>query len=285
MNGNTKRSSAKRRKKKSTALTVTVGTLKAIGTLLLSLFLIVIITGSIFVTVLTIYVLNFAENDDVITIDKVSATSNISKFLCANPDYDPQDPDSEEFLLYYAVTNYSRKAQWVDLSEIPTYVQDAYIAAEDERFMEHDGVDFKRTFSSIVYTLLGNTQGGSTITMQTIKNLTGEDSRSGTKGIERKIKEIFRAINVEKKYTKEDILQCYLNIIGLGDGWQDIVGVQAAANYYFGKDITQLDLAEAASLAAITNNPSYYNPYNNFGKTALDPRKDARDRRYHRLGV
>ncbi|MBR6102946.1 MAG: penicillin-binding protein [Ruminococcus sp.] len=259
-----KASSKKRsRKKKNTALTVAVRTLKVFGTLALSLFLIIIITGSIFVTVLTIYVLNFAETDDVITIDKVTATSNISRFLYENPDYDPEDPDSSQFLLYYGLTNNARRSVWVDLSEIPTYVQDAYMAAEDERFMEHDGVDFKRTFASIVYTLLGRTQGGSTITMQTIKNLTHEDSRSGIEGVERKIKEIFRAINVEKKYTKDDILQCYLNIIGLGDGWQDIVGVQAAANYYFGKDITQIDIAEAASLAAITKYPVDLNPRTN----------------------
>ena len=252
----------RRKKKKNVALGVAVRTLKIFGTLLLSLFLIIVITGSIFVTVLTIYVLNFAETDDVITIDKVTATSNVSKFMCENPDYDPDDPESEEFILYYGVTNHSRRAQWINLSEIPTYVQDAFIAAEDERYMEHDGVDFKRTFAAIVYTLLGRKQGGSTITMQTIKNITHEDAAVGFEGIERKIKEIFRAINVEKKYTKEDILQCYLNIIGLGDGWQDIVGVQAAANYYFGKDITQIDIAEAASLAAITKSPVDLNPLN-----------------------
>lgn len=264
MENTTKKASVKRKKKRNTAAAVAIKSIKVLFTFLLSLFLIIVITGCIFVTVLTIYVLNFADTDDTIALDRaVSATSNVSKFLCDNPDYDPEDPQSDAYILYYAVTNHARRVQWVDLSEVPTYTQDAYIAAEDERFMEHDGVDFKRTFGAIVYTLLGRKQGGSTITMQTIKNITGEDERTGVKGIERKIKEIFRAINVEKKYTKDDILQSYLNIIGLGDGWQDIVGVQAAANYYFGKDITQLDIAESASLAAITNNPVYYNPINN----------------------
>lgn len=77
-------------------------------------------------------------------------------------------------------------------------------------------------------------------------------------GVERKIREIFRAINVEKTYTKEEILQCYLNIIPLGDGQQDIIGVQAAANYYFGKDVSELSLAEAASLAGMTTAPTTY---------------------------
>lgn len=239
-------------------------TLRVLGTLFLSLFLVIVITGSIFVTVLTIYILNFADVDDTVTLDKGTLSSNISKLMYPNPDYDPDDPDSDEFNVLYAVANRSRHVQWVDLGDVPSYVQDAFIAAEDERFLQHDGVDFKRTFSAIVHTLLGSTQGGSTITMQAIKNITGDDQRSGFEGVERKIKEIFRALNTEKKYTKEDILQCYLNIIGMGDGNYDIIGVQAAANYYFGKDVTQLDLAEAAALAAIPKSPVYYNPYNNF---------------------
>lgn len=265
---NTVRKAKHRRRQKSTgrkALHVAVRSLKVFGTLLLSLFLIIIITGSIFVTVLTIYVLNFADTEDVITLDSRSiARSNITKFLCDNPDYAPDDPNSDPYVMQYALQSQQRRAQWIDLREVPTYVQDAFISAEDERFMEHDGVDFKRTFGAIIYTLLGRRQGGSTITMQTIKNITGDDAVTGTQGIERKIKEIFRAINVEKKYTKEDILECYLNIIGLGDGKQDIVGIQAAANYYFNKDVTQLDLAEAASLAAITKSPVDLNPLTNF---------------------
>ncbi|MBQ7186257.1 MAG: transglycosylase domain-containing protein [Ruminococcus sp.] len=253
----------RKRKKRSVGATVAIRSAKVIGTFLLSLFLIIVITGSIFVTVLTIYVLNFSNVDETITLDKGGVvSSNITKFMYANPDYDPDDPDSEEYLLYYALKNPGRKSQWIDLTEIPQHVQDAYIAAEDERFMEHDGVDFLRTFSAIANTLLGRTQGGSTITMQTIKNITGENQQQGIEGMERKIKEIFRAINTEKIYTKEDILQCYLNIIGLGDGYQDIVGVQAAANYYFGKDITEIDIAEAACLAAITKSPVTLNPLN-----------------------
>ena len=253
----------RKRKKRSVGAAVAIRSAKVIGTFLLSLFLIIVITGSIFVTVLTIYVLNFSNVDETITLDKGGVvSSNITKFMYANPDYDPDDPDSEEYLLYYALKNPGRKSQWIDLTEIPQHVQDAYIAAEDERFMEHDGVDFLRTFSAIANTLLGRTQGGSTITMQTIKNITGENQQQGIEGMERKIKEIFRAINTEKIYTKEDILQCYLNIIGLGDGYQDIVGVQAAANYYFGKDITEIDIAEAACLAAITKSPVTLNPLN-----------------------
>ncbi len=98
----------------------------------------------------------------------------------------------------------------------------------------------KRTFASFVNVFIpiygGRQIGGSTITQQTIKNITGDDSRDSIHGIERKIREIFRSINVEKTYTKEDILQSYLNLVPLTTQEYDIIGVQAAANFYFGKD-------------------------------------------------
>ena len=267
MDSNTARRKKKRKKKNSSSAAagriaggVAVRSAKIIGTLLLSLFLIIVITGSIFVTVLTIYVLNFADVDDTITLDKGVVSSNITRFMYTNPDYDPEDPDSDPYLMYYALKNPTRKAMWIDLEEIPVNVQNAFICAEDERYRDHDGVDFKRTFAAIARTLLGTREGGSTITMQTIKNITGEDAATGTEGVERKIREIFRAINIEKVYTKDEILQCYLNIIGFTDGRIDVVGVQSAANYYFGKDVTQLTLAEAAALAATVKSPIELNP-------------------------
>ncbi len=243
--------------------------LKVFGTVVLSMFLILIITVSIFATALTIYILNFADTTTTISLDNGVVSSNITRILYENPDYDENDENSNQYELYYALKNPSKKISWVDIENIPQHVCDAYMYTEDERFKDHDGVDFKRTFGSIIYTLLGNTQGGSTITQQTIKNVTGDDARSSTAGVERKIREIFRAINVEKTYTKEEILQCYLNIIPLGDGQQDIIGVQAAANYYFSKDVSQLTLAEAASLAGMTTAPTYYNPNTNAEKNRV----------------
>ncbi|MGN0601537.1 MAG: transglycosylase domain-containing protein [Oscillospiraceae bacterium] len=257
---NSKKRKAKKRKKETNP--VKRG-LKIFGTVMLSLILIVIITGSIFATALTIYILNFADTTTTISLDNGVVSSNISRFLYENPDYDENDEDSNQYELYYALKNPNKRAVWVDLEDIPDYVADAYVCTEDERFRDHDGVDFKRTLSSIAYTLLGNQQGGSTITQQTIKNVTGDKVATGAQGVERKIREIFRAINVEKTYTKEEILQCYLNIIPLGDGKQDIIGVQAAANYYFGKDVSELTLAEAASLAGMTKAPTTYNPNTN----------------------
>lgn len=251
------------KKKKRKSVHPAVKALKIFGTLCLSVVLIVIITGSIFATALTIYILNFADTSTTVNLDKGVVSSNISRFLYENPDYDENDPDSQEYELYYALKNEQKKVVWVDLEDVPRYVQDAYVYTEDERFYAHDGVDFKRTFSAIVKTLIGSQEGGSTITQQTIKNVTGDNSASGAAGVERKIREIFRAFNVEKVYTKGDILQAYLNIVGLTDGVHDIVGIQAAANYYFSKDVSELTLAEAACLAGMTKSPVEYNPLTN----------------------
>lgn len=240
--------------------------LKIFGTVVLSMFLITIIAGSIFATALTIYILNFADTSTTISLDNGVVSSNVSRILYENPDYDENDEDSKQYELYYALKNPNKRVVWVDIENIPQNVIDAYVNTEDERFTDHDGVDFKRTFGSIIYTLLGNKQGGSTITQQTIKNITGDDARTGFDSVERKIREIFRAINVEKTYTKDEILQAYLNIVPLGDGQQDIIGVQAAANYYFSKDVSDLTLAEAASLAGMTTAPADYNPHTNLEK-------------------
>ena len=137
----------KRKKKRSTNPAVRV--LKILGTALLSIFLILIITCSIFATVLTIYVLNFADTTTTISLDKTE-TSNISRFLSVNPDYDEDDEDSQEYDLYYALKNSNKHVVWADLEDIPQYVQDAFVYTEDERFYSHDGVDFKRTFASFV---------------------------------------------------------------------------------------------------------------------------------------
>ena len=147
---------------------------------------------------------------------------------------------------------------WVDIKKVPQNLIDAFIAIEDQRFYEHDGVDWKRTASAFLNSLpfvkiYNSKQGGSTITQQLIKNITDDRDRSMT----RKAREIVRALIVEQKLTKEKILEAYLNTISLGNG---ICGVQVAANYYFNKDVSELSLAECASIAAITKNPSKYNP-------------------------
>ncbi len=146
---------------------------------------------------------------------------------------------------------------WVDYKDIPQYMKDSMVAIEDKRFWEHKGVDWWRTIGAAGNLLSSgsNSYGGSTITQQLIKNLTGDNDVS----ISRKLKEIFRAENLEKKYTKEEILESYLNVVNFGSGCK---GVQAAANLYFGKDIKDCTLAECAAIAGITQNPYAYSPMN-----------------------
>ncbi len=148
---------------------------------------------------------------------------------------------------------------WVDIEQMPKMLQNAFIAIEDERFFTHRGVDWKRTFSAVANEFLEYSEtefGGSSITQQLIKNIT-EDKK---KDYMRKVREILRALYIETKLSKTDILEAYLNTIALGNG---ICGVQVAANYYFNKDVNELSLLECAAIAGITKNPSRYNPIRN----------------------
>ncbi|MCX7842061.1 MAG: PBP1A family penicillin-binding protein [Clostridia bacterium] len=141
---------------------------------------------------------------------------------------------------------------WVDDKDIPKYLKDAFVAIEDERFYDHPGIDLKRIASSIIS--LGKSGGASTITQQVVRNLTGETQRT----LQRKIQEQWRAIQLEKKLDKWQILELYMNLIYMGG--QNIHGVQSAARAYFNKDVWDLSLAECASLAGITNWPAKYTP-------------------------
>lgn len=158
--------------------------------------------------------------------------------------------------------------EYVTIDQIPEYMQNAVIAIEDERFYEHDGVDIKGFFRAAYSTLTHKQlQGGSTITQQLIKNNITKVTRNTPKT---KIKEQYLALRYEKLLTeqykgskeeaKKYILELYLNTIGLGHGYN---GVKVAAEGYFGKEPKDLTLAECASLAGITNNPSLYSPRTN----------------------
>lgn len=146
----------------------------------------------------------------------------------------------------------------VSYDQIPKDMINAFISIEDKRFLDHNGVDWKRTLSAGVNYFLkfNDSFGGSTITQQLIKNVTKNDDYS----FQRKIQEIYWALDLEKKMDKKEILQMYLNIINLSQG---CFGVGAAAEYYFSKDISELTLIESAAIAAITNSPTYYDPIKN----------------------
>ena len=142
----------------------------------------------------------------------------------------------------------------VDYSQIPDHVVKALISIEDQRFYEHNGVDWKSTARSVFDTLMGNNaRGASTITQQLIKNLTGEKQVT----IRRKILEIFRALRFHEKYSEKEILEMYFNLVYFGHGAH---GIEAAAETYFGKEVGDLTVAEGAAIVGITQNPWQYDP-------------------------
>ncbi len=144
---------------------------------------------------------------------------------------------------------------WVDYQEIPQNLVNAAVAIEDKRFWTHPGVDWLRTGRAVLDMFTGgDISGGSTITQQLIKNLTDYNETT----VKRKIIEIVRALRFTQNNSKEDTIKWYLNVIPLGSGCE---GVGAAAYAYFGKPVSELSLAECASLISITNNPSKYGPY------------------------
>ena len=146
-----------------------------------------------------------------------------------------------------------------DYKGIPQMLANAFVAIEDKRFFDHDGVDWKRTMGAFInefVPIYSSRQGGSTITQQLVKNLTDDRSQKAS----RKVREIMRARYLEGKYSKDIILECYLNTIPLGHG---TYGVEVAANYYFGKTVKDLSIVECAAIAAITKSPTYYSPDDN----------------------
>jgi penicillin-binding protein 1A len=144
---------------------------------------------------------------------------------------------------------------WVPLVEIPELVQKAFVAAEDKRFFQHRGIDERGMIRAFVGNLAqpGRPQGGSTITQQVVKNLLVGDDVT----YERKIREIIVASQLERTFSKQEILTLYLNSIYLGRGsW----GVEMAAHSYFGKSVKELTLPESALLTGLTKGPNYFNP-------------------------
>ena len=176
---------------------------------------------------------------------------------------DPANPG--QYVEYHRLRNDTENRVWVDLDKIPQDVIDAFIAIEDKDFYNHKGINIKRTIAAAIneYTpikLFSSRQGASTITQQLVKNLTEDMDVEGMGGLFRKLREIFRAWTLEKNYSKDMILEAYLNTLRLSG---QLGGVQAGANVYFDKDISDVTLAQAASIAAITNAPTYYSPIAN----------------------
>ena len=180
--------------------------------------------------------------------------------------------------ILYADGNLLAKAQTAnkkeplnDISKISINLQHALVAAEDERFYEHNGVDFKGLTRSIVNTVMGNQQGGSTIPMQVSKLLITSQEQS----ISRKIKDIYYALEMSKSVSKDDILLTYLNNFYAGRG---LYGAQAAAQGYFSVDAAGLSIGQSALLMAATNNPSKYSPYTTEKLNGTENKEDVENK-------
>lgn len=178
---------------------------------------------------------------------------NLAKEMLKNENSIVVDIDKNEI----AKLGCERKNETISFANIPQDLKNAYVAIEDERFYSHGGIDVKRTGGAIVsyITHFGKSSyGGSTITQQLVKNLTGDSTDS----ITRKVKEWWKAWQIETCLSKDEILEAYLNIIYVGP---NMYGIETAANYYFNKSASNLQLEECAFLAGMNHSPNSYNPF------------------------
>ncbi|MDO5123535.1 MAG: transglycosylase domain-containing protein [Eubacteriales bacterium] len=211
----------------------------------LTVLLVLSIAGMLVCFNILFYIVGLAAEPTGIDLDARSLSLSSSVYVM-----DPETDEFEEYQILYGTEN----RFWVDYNEMPQAMLDAIVSIEDKRFYKHNGVDWIRTGSAVLNLAGGDdSYGGSTLTQQLIKNLTEDDEVS----VSRKIREIVRALKIEQEYTKDEILEAYLNVVNFGGSCQ---GVEAAAQRYFGKSISECSIAECASIAGITQNPSAWDP-------------------------
>ena len=216
----------------------------------LTLLLMFTICGIIVGTTFAVYVKNYLIDDDFDIVGLENSLDSTTKI------YVPSGDGSFTELADERIYGNENRV-WVSYNKMPKNLVNAFVSIEDERFWEHNGVDWKRTFGAVSQFASGNqSYGGSTITQQLIKNVTEEDDTT----IQRKVTEIFRALSLSEKRSKEEVLEMYLNRIHLS---RSNYGVQAAANYYFGCDVSELTLTQCACLASIPKSPTKYDPVRN----------------------
>ena len=215
---------------------------RVIGTILL----VFVLTAAIFAGIFSAYINSSMRGRVEVYLDEFETKVSTELYY--------QEPSSGEWTMYHTLFLDSENRIWADLEQIPKDLQKAVVAIEDKRFYTHKGVDWHGTARAIFSTIFGGSvQGGSTITQQLVKNVTGDNQNT----VKRKVMEIYRAQEMEKRYEKDEILEAYLNEVYFG---YSCYGVVTASLKYFNKDVSELSLAECASLVAITNNPSLYDP-------------------------
>ncbi len=248
ISSNGKRRRKKRNTKKETILRVCI-----------SVFLLGVITVSIVIGSFLIYAFTAVDGtmDEDLDDLKLNFTTTIYTQTGENGEWEEYQRLHGEFnRIWVAYDADFAKAKTEGYTGIPQNLVNAFVAIEDKRFFKHQGVDWKRTVSAFANLFLhfySTNQGGSTITQQLVKNLTDDRDTKAT----RKVREIMRARYLESHFSKDTIIECYLNTIPMGHG---TYGVEVAANYYFDKSVSELTLAECASLASITKAPSHYSP-------------------------
>lgn len=216
-----------------------------IGKVLLGCLMVFCVVGIVCFSVIAIYGYSVVYGDKVFDLTEEKFGQNQTSFIYGTD----ADGKTVEITRLHGEEN----RIWVNMEDMSEYLPEAFIAGEDKRFYSHHGVDWIRTIGVVIK---NNSQGGSTITQQLIKNLTDENQVTFI----RKFNEILQALNLERNYTKEEIIEAYLNTVYLSNG---CYGVKTAAEVYFGKDVKDLNAAECACLASITKEPSNYDPLNN----------------------
>ncbi len=222
-------------------------------------FVLAVIVNSFRLLILLVLILSLAGVGAVVGVAKAYMETAPTLDLAAI------DDQAQTSFIYDAsgnlITDYkgTENRIMVSIDTMPISLQHAFVAVEDARFYTHNGIDVKRIVGAFIANFVtGSQQGGSTITQQLIKNTLLSSEQS----YKRKIQEAYLAMQLETRYTKNEILEAYLNTIYLGE---DYYGVKVAAYNYFGKDnLNDLTLRECAMLAGMTNNPYYYNPRRNF---------------------
>ncbi len=264
----------KRRVRTSSVLAAMIGNV-------LKVLLVFFCIGLMSVSVLAVQVAQFVvaetQNDDNI-LDLENIKLNQTSYIMALNHENPNAKEEDDWVEYQELIGPENRI-WVPLNEIPDDLKNAIIATEDRQFLEHHGVSFQRTAYALLNEVLqleDRSFGASTIDQQLVKNLTGDDdvvSEDGdmTAGYKRKMREIYRAWGLNNRYSKDMILEAYLNTMSLSER---IAGVQAGALEYFGKDVSDLSLTECALIAGITQKPTTYSPFQN-PQNALDRRNDV----------
>lgn len=215
-----------------------------------TVFLICLVCGFVFVSTLGDYM-----QEDILPMANMSM-DGYSQEQNSYLYYLNSQGQIQEYQKVFAETS----SEWASYDDIPEAMINAAISIEDHRFLEHQGVDWVTTLKACARMFFGDDSvGGSSITQQLIKNvLLKQDDSADDVTVQRKMLEIFRAVQMEKSYDKKTIMEMYLNVIYLGQGCD---GVRSAAATYFGKELEMLTTAECASIISITNNPSLFDPY------------------------